>query len=77
MYAASVDLQGYFDAGTVDHALVSLQKQAGAKATNCQAQVNNLKTTGSKTGSSTSDPDLTAGTPAASPSSPSAQPNAC
>jgi hypothetical protein len=80
MYAASVDLLGYFDAGTVTHALVSLQKAAGAKATNCQAQVNNLKTTGTKSGSPI-DPDLTgAASPAPSsttPSNPSAQPNVC
>ncbi len=50
MYAASVDLLGYFEAGTVHHAIVDLQNTSGAKAVSCQAAVNNLKTTGTKSG---------------------------
>jgi len=50
MYAASIDLLGYFEASTVHHAIVDLQSTAGAKAVNCQAAVNNLKTTGTMSG---------------------------
>lgn len=50
MYAASVDLLAYFEAGTVHHAIVDLQTTAGSKAVSCQAAVANLKTTGSATG---------------------------
>lgn len=47
MYAASVDLLAYFEAGTVHHAIVGLQSTSGAKAVSCQAAVKNIKTTGS------------------------------
>lgn len=50
MYAASVDLLGYFEAGTVHHAIVSLQSAAGSKAVSCKAAVTNLKTTGTSAG---------------------------
>jgi hypothetical protein len=60
MHKAAVDLAGYFAAGTFAHALVSLQQAAAAKAADCKAQVNSLKTTGAKTGSTgATDPDLT------------------
>jgi hypothetical protein len=62
MYAASVDLLGYFEAGTVHHAIVSLQSTAGAKAVNCKATVNKLKTTGTA-----SDPSVPAPQPAPAP----------
>lgn len=52
MYAASVDLLAYFEAGTVHHAIVDLQSTAGAQAVSCQAAVNNLKTTGTPGGGS-------------------------
>jgi hypothetical protein len=52
MYAASVDLLAYFEAGTVHHAIVDLQTSAGSKAVSCQAAVTNLKTTGSVSGAS-------------------------
>ena len=47
MYAASIDLLAYLEAGTVHHAIVGLQSTSGAKAVACQAAVNSLKTTGS------------------------------
>lgn len=50
MYAASVDLLAYFEAGTVHHAIVDLQTTAGSKAVSCQAAVANLKATGSAIG---------------------------
>lgn len=50
MYAASVDLLAYFEAGTVHHAIVDLESTAGAQAVSCQAAVNNLKETGTPTG---------------------------
>lgn len=50
MYAASIDLLAYFEAGTVHHAIVDLQSTAGAQAVSCQAAVNNLKTTGTPGG---------------------------
>ena len=56
MYAASVDLLGYFEAGTVHHAIVDLQTSAGSKAVSCQAAVANLKTTGSATGNASTPP---------------------
>ncbi len=77
MHEAAVDLLTYYWAGTIPHALVSMQQVSGAqKAINCKAQVNNLKTTGTK-GSSPAEPDPSA-TAASSPSAVSpAQPKAC
>jgi len=43
MYQASVDLLGYFEAGTFSHALASMQKGASAKAAACKQQVDSLK----------------------------------
>jgi hypothetical protein len=80
MYQASLDLLAYYEAGTFPHAIVAMQQNSGAKATNCKAQVNNLKTTGTTGGSSdSSDPTaavLPLTTTAPTTSSP-AQPNAC
>jgi hypothetical protein len=50
MYAASLDLLDYFEAGTVHHAIVDLQNTTGAKTVACKTAVNNLKTTGTKSG---------------------------
>jgi hypothetical protein len=80
MYQASIDLLAYYEAGTFPHAIVAMQQSSGAKATNCKAQVNNLKTTGTTTGAQDSlDPAAAAlplTTTAPTTSSP-AQPNAC
>jgi hypothetical protein len=60
MHKAAIDLAAYYAAGTFTHALVSLQQQTGAKAANCKTQVNSIKTTGAKTGgSTTTDPAAT------------------
>jgi hypothetical protein len=59
MYAASVDLLAYFEAGTVHHAIVGLQSSSGAKAVSCQAAVKNIKTTGNAAGTPPGSPSNT------------------
>jgi len=70
MHKAAVDLATYYADGTFSHALVSLQQQSGTKATNCKTQVNSIKTTGSKTGASTTaDPTIDASPSGVAPAS--------
>jgi hypothetical protein len=54
LYAASLDLMQYYEAGTWNHALVALQNRTGQQLTNCRAQVKALKT-----GTATPGTDLT------------------
>lgn len=75
MHEAAVDLLTYYWAGTIPHALVSMQQVSGAQAIDCKAQVNNLKTTMTK-GGTPAQPDLSA-TPNAPTTVPQAQPKAC
>jgi hypothetical protein len=44
MYQASVDLLSYYQAGTWDHALTSLDTQASSNLNNCQAAVKSAQT---------------------------------
>jgi hypothetical protein len=75
---AAVDLVAYYDAGTFAHAVVAMQQAGATKATNCRAVVQNLKTTGTKTGTAdTNDPTATTDSATQGGSSSTAQPNAC
>jgi len=47
MYQAATDLLAYYEAGTWDHALVSLDTHAGANLSNCQAAVKSAQIAGS------------------------------
>jgi hypothetical protein len=76
MHEAAVDLLTYYWAGTIPHALVSMQQVSGAQAIDCKAQVNNLKTTGTKSGSP-AELDLSATTPSSPTTVLAAQPKAC
>lgn len=87
MVEAANDLLAYYEAGTFAHAIVSMNENAGAQATNCKAAVNNVKQTGSKSGTANaSDPDTAAAAAAATADSgatppktqtPAAQPSGC
>jgi hypothetical protein len=77
MHKAAIDLAAYYAAGTFAHALVSLQQQSGAKAANCKTQVNSIKTTGAKTGGSTTTDPAGADAPSPTTSAGASTPSGC
>jgi hypothetical protein len=54
MYAAAIDLMSYYEAGTWDHALSSLNTQSSVNLNNCQAAVKNAETPGNASSNATS-----------------------
>ena len=52
MYQAATDLLSYYEAGTWDHALTSLDAQASSNLSNCRAAVKSAQTTSSASATS-------------------------